>query len=297
MTLLLAHAARYGAIHVSDRLLTLASPTRPFDQFSNKAVLYLCTDAIIALAYTGVAYIGNRPTDDWIAQQLIGNQLPEHETFGLPMTVEHRDIGSAIEILRSHLDSDLPRHETRKVEVLISGWKWGQRSKGRRPEPFVAALLWNGERMVTHIPPRYWWFKRGRDEALGALPVSNMSRLRLEELMKRVTRCSDDIGIRDVLVEATRAVSAENAMVGEDCMSIMIPPPHLRRVEIEFISGGRNSPHGEVYSPWVITPNYVHRPSVLFGGWEIHSADWTFYLKDDVRGFAAWAKQTRPKWP
>lgn len=124
MTLLLAHAARYEAIHVSDRLLTLASPTRPFDQFSNKAVLYLCTDAIIALVYTGVAYIGNRPTDDWIAQQLTGNQLPEHETFGLPMTVEHRDIGSAIEILRSHLDSDLPSHETKLRDSSSSVVSW-----------------------------------------------------------------------------------------------------------------------------------------------------------------------------
>jgi len=116
-------------------------------------------------------------------------------------------------------------------------------------------------------------------------------------VMKKVTRCSDDVSIRNVLVETVRSMSTTNAVVGADCMTIMLPPPQLLRAEIEFIVSSPDSSHGPVYSPWVITPSYVHKPSILFGGWEIHSGPWTIYLKDIVRGFAAWAKQRRPKRP
>jgi hypothetical protein len=67
MTLIVAHVARYGVIHVSDRLLTERGTARPLDAFSNKALLYLCADAIVAIGYTGLAYIGDSPADVWIA--------------------------------------------------------------------------------------------------------------------------------------------------------------------------------------------------------------------------------------
>ena len=297
MTLLLAHAARYGVIHVSDRLLTFTHPIRPFDESSNKVLLYLCADAIVTVAYTGAAYIGSTPTDVWIAQQLIGKKIERHETFGLPVELEHRTIASVIEALRSSLESAVPVKVAPKVELLIAGWRWGRRKRPQRPQPFVAALYWNGNSMATMIPPRYWWFKRGRDEALGALPKANMGRVRLQEVMKQVNQCSTDVEMRDVLARTVRETSVENPTVGKDCMSVMIPPPHRRCVEVEYLPADQATPRGVAYSPWVITPSYIHRPSVLFGGWEIHSEGWTIYLKDEFRGFAAWALQTRPRRP
>lgn len=297
MTLILAYVARYGVIHVSDRLLTERGTTRPFDAFSNKALLYLCADAIVAIGYTGLAYIGDSPADVWIASQLIGKRLQEYEGFGEPMRTERRNIVSAIEMLRSRLESEMRHTRTPEFELLITGWKWPQRRKPKRPEPFIAVVQWAVDHMIMETLPRYWWYERGRDEVLTCIPASNMGRVQAEQVMKRVTLCSDDVSIRNILVETIRSMSTVNTIIGADCMSIMLPPPQLLRAEIEFIAGSSDLSSGPVYSPWVITPGYVHKPSILFGGWEVHCGPWTIYLKDVMRGFAAWAKQIRPNRP
>lgn len=265
MTLILAHVARYGVIHVSDRLLTERGTARPFDAFSNKALLYLCADAIVAIGYTGLAYIGDSPADVWLANQLVGKQLQDHHGFGQPMYTELRNIVLAVEMLRSRLEAEMRRTPKPEFGLLITGWKWGQRRKPKRPEPFVAVVQWAGDHMITETLPRYWWYERGRDEVLACIPAPNIGHVRAEQVMKSVSRCSDDVSIRNILVETVRSMSTGNTTVGADCMSIMLPPPQLLRAEIEFIVGSPDLFH-EVYSPWVITPGYVHRPSILFGG-------------------------------
>jgi hypothetical protein len=297
LTLILAHAAPYGVIHVSDRLLTERRTQRPFDVLSNKALLYICADAIVAIGYTGLAYIGDSPPDAWIASKLIGKEIPEHRDFGLSMQTERRNIVSAIEMLRSELESEMNKSSTPEFGLLVAGWKWGRGSKPKSPKPFVTVLEWKGKNMTTIALPRYWYYARGRDEVLGRIPASNMSLVQAKEVMKKLNQCSDDVSMRNILVQTIQSTSAENAAVGADCMSIMLPPPQLLRAEIEFILGSSDDSGGPVYSPWVVTPGYVHKPSILFGGWEIHDGPWTIYLKDVFRGFAVHAKQPRPKRP
>lgn len=124
MTLILAHVAPYGVIHVSDRLLTERGTARPFEAFSNKALLYLCADAIVAIGYTGLAYIGDFPADVWIANQLVGKQLQEHTEFGQQMHIEPRNIVSAVEMLRSRIESEMRPTRMPEFGLLITGWKW-----------------------------------------------------------------------------------------------------------------------------------------------------------------------------
>jgi hypothetical protein len=293
MTLIVARVAQYDVIHVSDWLVTLRGTARPFDASSNKALLCLCADANVAIGYPGLAYIGDSPADVWIANQLVGKQIQEDRGFGQQTHAERRNIVSAVEMLRSRIESEMRRTPTPEFGPLITGWKWAQRRKPKIPETFVAVVEWVRDHMTTETLPRYWWHERGRDEVLTCIPASNIGRAQAEEVMRKVTRCSDEVSIRNVLVETVRSMSTENALVGSDCISIMLPPLHLLRAEIEFVVGSSDFSH-EVDSPWVITPDYVHMPSVLFGGWEIHSGPWTIYLKDVVRGFAAWAKKTRP---
>lgn len=195
------------------------------------------------------------------------------------------------------LETEMRRTPMPEFGLLIAGWKWAQKKKPKRPKPFVVVVDWAGEDMIAKTLPRYWSYERGRDEVLACIPSLNIGRAQAERVMQKVTRCSDDVSIRNVLVETIRSISSKNAAVGADCMSIRLPPPQLLHAEIEFIVGSSDFSHGPVYSPWVITPGYVHKPSILFGGWEIHSGPWTIYLRDIVRGFAASAKQIRPKRP
>ncbi len=73
--------------------------------------------------------------------------------------------------------------------------------------------------------------------------------------------------MRNILVETVRSISATNATVGADYMSIMLAEPHLLRADIEFIIGSSGDSHGgPVYSPWVITPR-VRSRAVSLARW------------------------------
>lgn len=72
MTLILTHlSAGYPyALQVTDRLVTKGGS--PFDPLANKNIVYVARNAIVSIAYTGLAYIDGIPTDVWIAERLVG---------------------------------------------------------------------------------------------------------------------------------------------------------------------------------------------------------------------------------
>jgi hypothetical protein len=69
VTLILTMANRAYVLQVADRLVTrdVGKPRRePVDPLANKCVIYVATDALIAISYTGVAFmLGNPPTSGW----------------------------------------------------------------------------------------------------------------------------------------------------------------------------------------------------------------------------------------
>src|SRR5436190_12237526 len=94
MTLILTKAASDYVLQASDRLITSAET--PLDFRSNKGILFACADAIVSLAYTGMAVLDEIPTDQWLAERLLdyrfdrgrkvaalpGMMLPPKETLG-----------------------------------------------------------------------------------------------------------------------------------------------------------------------------------------------------------------------
>jgi hypothetical protein len=51
--------------HASDRLVTVrrGDDTHPYDAAANKAILFVAQDAVVAIGYTGTAYLDGAPTD------------------------------------------------------------------------------------------------------------------------------------------------------------------------------------------------------------------------------------------
>jgi hypothetical protein len=70
MTLILAQASRRFALEVSKRLVSRGG--KAFDAAANKNVIFIAKDAVVAFGYTGRAYSEGVPTDQWIAEVLIG---------------------------------------------------------------------------------------------------------------------------------------------------------------------------------------------------------------------------------
>ncbi len=68
MTLILTLATPRYILQVSDRLVTRGDSR--FDPASNKIVIYHAKNALVAIGYSGLAYLEGVPTDQWIAQKL-----------------------------------------------------------------------------------------------------------------------------------------------------------------------------------------------------------------------------------
>jgi hypothetical protein len=69
MTLIITAVADDAVAQVSDRRLTLPDGS-VFSDDANKAICIACADARVSLAYTGLARIGDTPTDHWLVDLL-----------------------------------------------------------------------------------------------------------------------------------------------------------------------------------------------------------------------------------
>jgi len=79
VTLVISQASRWCALQVTDRLVTQGS--RPFDEASNKNIIFVADDASVTMGYTGIGYLDDVTTDEWIACQLGGQGIKPGERF------------------------------------------------------------------------------------------------------------------------------------------------------------------------------------------------------------------------
>src|SRR2546427_10116718 len=99
------------------------TPT-PFDASSNKSIIYWARDAIVCIGYTGLAYVGPLPTDDWIVQKLTGVDVSKEFVMrGFPL-LHWLDIGQATRLLLRELAcSEIAEHNS-GFEMVAVGWQW-----------------------------------------------------------------------------------------------------------------------------------------------------------------------------
>ncbi|MCB5362257.1 hypothetical protein H0484_00585 [Pusillimonas sp. CC-YST705] len=71
MTLILSLCRRDVVIHGSDRLLTLHPSGEQHDTISNKTVVYEAFDGVFCVGYSGIAYLQNMPTDEWLIRRIL----------------------------------------------------------------------------------------------------------------------------------------------------------------------------------------------------------------------------------
>lgn len=282
MTLILTHVGGPTIIQVADRLVTRTG--REFDPLANKSVVFRARDALVAISYTGLAYLDRTPTDEWMAQHIIGETLmrgrrgdaPAMSRFGrLPQWL---DIGQTAELLRSNLESTfagLGSLATYPHTILIAGWHYGRRYT--RPVAVRVTNRTNAPRFdVEWLLPR-WWGLEGKSVLL-ADPVGNLPSQQFgEELLNRTHACRGSaVEVEMALVEAIRAVAVGTTVVGANCMRISLPRDPIEAIRVAFdpavphetalVLSRRSHTMAAFYSPWLIGPSFVAAPSVLTGG-------------------------------
>ncbi|MBS0532712.1 MAG: hypothetical protein JSR72_01525 [Proteobacteria bacterium] len=139
MTLVLSAATPGFVIQAADRLLTktVRNQTRASDPIANKTIVYRATDALVAISYSGVAYVRSQPTDEWLAELLWGAPIargPDGNgppAFGFAARPNAWTIDRAIDALRRAVDGQP------QSWITVPGY-WPRRSSTLRSLPLDA---------------------------------------------------------------------------------------------------------------------------------------------------------------
>ncbi len=333
MTLILSHLSRGFVLQVSDRLVTRIRPGDTpslFDALANKTIIYQARDAIVSMGYTGPAYIGQLPTDDWIAKTLTGVDVSEKFGMRTGPLPQWWDIGQATRLLlRELMDSEIASQNS-NFELVVVGWQWKnvKRSMEGRYQPVPMAwgvLKPQGrvfEEKVECLPRRWYWKNRS---FFYAAPRSNLVKTeqtnlfdRLnEEIAQNPPKTAEEVvdRVEKATVDTIRTVSVSNSYVGPNCMSVVIAPPHHSAlVRVTFFPFEQHTAQlvgktsvpitlPAAFSPWIIGQGIMHKPSVHMGkgSWDIRLGPFALKLNGPSgpeRGLlAAMSSQRRPRRP
>lgn len=282
MTLILSRNSGKYILQVSDRLITRSGD--PVDQASNKTIIYHARDAIVTMSYTGLAYISNIPTDQWIAEMLIGlpydrNRKPP--AIG-PGTRKYTDIGLSLRIIKDRLESiSQTRSEDAKIwnktafDLSINGWQWDKKGHSR---PLVAWLSKGADDKSIEIGHKNRdWFYGGR-MIVTAAPAGYVKTNQLREITDALSYKSPDDSVL-YLTRVIQSCSKVFPQIGSDCMSVLLLHPNNGLIRVKYIPDQINkalmiSDQGSSiikvgFTPWMIGPNVTYAPALLFGqGWQ-----------------------------
>ncbi|HET6177760.1 MAG TPA: hypothetical protein VFE61_12550 [Candidatus Sulfotelmatobacter sp.] len=265
------------------------NPASRFDALANKTIVYWTTDAVVTIAYTGAAYIGNQPTDDWIVQKLTGVDVSEK--FGMRGFSSSRslDIGQSLKILLQELTSSEVANNPLNFELTAVGWHWKMTKhpmEGRyQPVPMAWGLNkpQNGkfDTQVERLA-RYWYFKHRT--FFHASPNSNWSKAERDKMFDALrseepSQTADELAakVERATVDAVRSVSTSNPYVGPNCMSVLLAPPHQRAlIRISFFPQEEHKAElvsktappvvlPAAFSPWIVGRGWMEKPSVRVG--------------------------------
>lgn len=281
MTLIMTEVSRLFVLHVADRLVT--RDRRPFDRTANKTVVYRARDGIVAMSYTGPAYIAGLPSDQYIAEFLSGHPFRPGERIGFmvsgPIAAPWLHLGPMLEAIRERISVEfatarMAHARTMNFELLVTGWQWYRR---KRPRPVYAGIEKPAGMAQAHI----WRGRRhfGRDFALAVTPEGQLAEkdyLDTNDALRKAFWRADEA--EAALVDRIRSAAARpGSNVGPHCMSILLFQPNMRRVRIRFLSpdstqlaltgrdGAVASTLPAAFSPWVIGPRGTLAPAILSG--------------------------------
>src|SRR5262245_15870166 len=314
MTLIISLTSPSYVLQVTDRLLT--QNQSPFDQHANKNILFVARNAIVTMGYTGIAFLGDVPTDQWIVEKLTGVKFDPSRPPPVMSTGTRRffpDIGRSLHILKEALDS--ARSEIQSgwrrnwtagsFDVSITGWQWNKKGRFRPISAWLSKSCDNDTVEVGYSPRHL--FARGF--RVSVAPSENMSLSDLRHLSDRVRSKMPDEA-EALFVERVRQVSSRVAEVGPNCMSIILLSPSIAQGRIRYmpVAPGRaviSTPSliqelAVAVSPWIIGSNVIMAPSIMSGsGWQVQLDRYTisFDATDNPRFRGILFGQSRPRMP
>ena len=243
MTLIIARSSLRYALMVTDRRLTVTTTSAVFDPVANKNVILGSKNAVVAIGYTGMAYIDSLPTDQWIAQVLTGLTFPEGRrgrgTVPVLMTTHYENnyLGVSIQNLRdrfNELGSSISRkyrHNwiTMPFDLIITGFEWNH----GKIRPYLRGLSKprNDSKFELSGFSRHWYVPQRMEFPTYMLsaPDENLKQQELERINKELRKPNTWHQIANdaekIISQTIQNVSAKLNVVGPDTLSILISNP------------------------------------------------------------------------
>lgn len=264
MTLILSRASRRYILQVADRLLTKEG--KEHDPRSNKTIILKASNGIASIGYCGLAYIKDKPMDQWLVEKLVGQTFERR--FGMRQCWLPRiDMGTYLTRLAQALQTIKTPPEITQTALFIVGWQWKRTGYFR---PIVARIHNTSSGFTLEYIHRYWYV--GSKEIVkftqGGVRISKQL---CHEIANRSSMVKSLDEAEMLLIEAVRSVSKASDLVGGDCMCVRLLPPPYGLVRIRYVpavSESDSESELEAYSPWIVCNNLIAAPSVLTGeGW------------------------------
>lgn len=278
MTYSLAYVSGAYIHHASDRLLMLRGRGE-WDRAANKSIVYRGWDGYFVASYSGLAYLGDLPTDHHIAEAFHGEPIANPPPLAGWLETARRSrrrhtIGSAFARLESSLGTfaSLPA----AIEVAATGFQ----TRRNAWRAFTWRLKCSREGRLT--------IRRDTCPTTHSMLVANpapvidrpagdaiVSALMLREADPPFASDLLASGIRRTaeLVRSTEGIDR----IGTACVTVSLaPPPHPDpRVHVRYVPAPTpEGETGEAYTQWVIEPDAVHVPIQLTGPVGLGSKFW-----------------------
>ena len=274
MTLHLAFINQTVVVHASDRLVTYNTIPGQHDVFANKTIVLAAHSGIVSIGYTGLSFVGDVPTDEWIAEVLwrepvgIGGTVVTGKRADKPRL----DAGAYAELLRSSLEarfSELPTCDRHPLTLGLFGIHWPSDTGLLKP------LNWT----IENDPRDLSRFRGSRDRTLNGNPEGVVLRavppwpgVDLQRTAEAAVVTASVHEVNAALTGEMRRVAQTHPHIGADTLLVAITPGLHPNVTTYFNS----APHapglsdGEgvtpiAFSPWIVGRTTLIHPAAM--GW------------------------------
>lgn len=271
MTLIMTVATADKAVQASDRRLTSVN-SNSFEDDRNKALCIRCSDAHFSVAYTGVAFIDSKRTDEWILDYLISIRA-------FRMTAS--DISKALGKHRTATFGSIHHKFNKKLTLVLSGF--------RRSVPFVMHIsnferenIWpHGEAQDEFLRYVRWGKKNSNLEKGYCFAINGNQRAVSREILWKIKALlrSGFFQMAESMVVAERLVSfireaagtpKQGSSVGRNCMVVTMT--------LNAHDGFVSKYYPDEVSPCQYAPHLITPPGVA------------------IKGFQSWTGQGPPPW-
>ena len=262
MTLIVTAVGKSFVIQASDRRLTTPSGELRDDN-ANKALCVACRDAVFAMAYTGLAQIGSKRTDEWLADELTEMKAGDLSFIELWMALKSRldPTFNNLRVDRKHRSlvlvmagyRPIPKTDgaLRKFEGQVAGFA-GQLSNidddAAKPLPkpdneFHWHSWWSPD--IKELK-RFPCFVHGTERA-----VSKNEMIGLDRVSRRASSEAPEItaGRCVYLIRRTAKNEKYGGRIGKSCMSVVVS--RTGQFTAKY--------HPERQSPIIYAPHFIAR--------------------------------------